>query len=338
MKRAARAPRSEAICAGVQGGLRRAVRVGGLLGLGVAVLAGALALVNRALLLDDLPPTLPGAMEDWQWRGWRVRYTTLGAGPPLVLVHGVHAAASSFEMRNVFEPLSRQYTVYAIDLLGFGKSARPAAPYSAALYTDLLRDFLAQVVGPAAGGQPAVLVASSLSTAFAVAAARARPDLIDRLVLLSPSDITGLGGVGREFGRLLAWPVLGTALFNGLVSRRSIKRFMGRAYADPWRVDETLVGQQWATAHQPNARLAPAAFVAGRLDRPFWDVAVPLAVPLLIIRGTVAGIGPQTPDAALHGLSRSVAIETISGAGQLPHDEAWEQVVALIGAPSAEWD
>ncbi len=308
--------------------LRDGARIGGFVGLGAAAVVGGLAALNRALLLDDLPPTLPGAMLDWRWRGWRVRYTVMGAGPPLVLLHGVHAAASSFEMRNIFEPLSQQFTVYAIDLLGFGKSDRPNVAYSAAMYSDLLREFLEQVA--VIGGQSAVVVASSLSTAYAVAVARARPDLVARLVLLAPSDITGLGAVGRAFGSLLALPLLGTALFNGLVSRRSIERFLLQAYADPWRVDQTVVGQQWATAHQPNARLAPAAFVAGRLDRPFWEIAVPVAMPVLVIRGDRPGIGPQTPDAALHGLNRSVTIETISGAGQLPHEEAWDQVVTLL--------
>ena len=50
---------------------------------------GGLALGNRWLVLDDLPPTLPGAMHDWTWRGYRVRYTTLGSGPSVVLVHGI---------------------------------------------------------------------------------------------------------------------------------------------------------------------------------------------------------------------------------------------------------
>src|SRR6476619_2327320 len=96
-----------------------------LIGGGTA-LAGGIALANRALLLDDLPPTLPGAMHDWRWRDWRVRFTTMGEGPPIVLAHGIHAAASSFEMRGIFEPLSQHHRVYAVDLLGFGKSERPA--------------------------------------------------------------------------------------------------------------------------------------------------------------------------------------------------------------------
>jgi pimeloyl-ACP methyl ester carboxylesterase len=288
-------------------------------------LVGGLVLANRALLLDDLPPTLPGAMHDWIWRGWRVRYTVMGDGPPVVLVHGVHAAASSFEMRNVFEPLSQRHTVYAIDLLGFGKSERPAARYTGHLFADLLVAFLDEVVR-----QPAILVGSSLSAAFAVAAARVRPELVGGLVLLSPTGVTNTGPLTRAFGRLLSVPLIGTAAFNLLVSRASIGSYLRRAYADTSLVDEPLIGQQWATSHQPNARLAPAAFVSGRLDLPFTGSLGSRTAPILAIRGSVPGVGAQASDAELRALSDDVTVETIAGAGQLPHDEAADRVVDIL--------
>jgi pimeloyl-ACP methyl ester carboxylesterase len=292
---------------------------------GAALGGGALALANWALLLDDLPPTLPGAMHDWTWRGWRVRYTTLGQGPPLVLLHGLHAAASSFELRNVFEPLSRRHAVYAVDLLGFGKSQRPAVPYSAALYRDLLGDFLDEVVG-----RPAVVVTSSLSAAYAVAVARSAPMLVERLVLISPTGTTSTGPIGRLAGRLLALPLVGTAGFNLLASRASIEWFLRRVYADPALVDEVVMGQQWATAHQPNARLAPAAFVAGRLDLPLGEGRTPIQAPILVLRGSVPGLGEGATDAELLGLGPAVTIRTIDGAGQLPHDEQPDTVVEIV--------
>src|SRR6185436_20160868 len=107
----------------------------------------------------------------------------LGQGPPVVLVHSIHAAASSFEMRGIFEPLSQRHTVYAIDLLGFGKSERPNAPYSGPFYADLLADFLAEVVG-----RTELLLGSSLGAAYVVAVARAQPGLVDRVALVSPTD------------------------------------------------------------------------------------------------------------------------------------------------------
>ena len=298
---------------------------------GGAALTGGLALANRLLLLDDLPPTLPGAMHDWTWRGWRVRSTTLGetsdAEPPIVLVHGVHAAASSFEMRGIFEPLSQHHAAYALDLLGFGKSGRPAAPYSGAVYAELLTAFLGVVVG-----RPTTLIGSSLGAAYAVEAARLRPSLVDRLVLLSPTGTTSAGIPGQVFGRLLGLPLVGSAAFNVLASRASIQSYLRRVYADPALVDEPLVGQHWATAHQPNARLAPAAFVAGQLDLPLSRPGSPIAAPILVLRGSVPGIGTQASDAELCGLGPHVTIETIDGVGQLPHEEAPDRTLELVEA------
>jgi hypothetical protein len=43
-----------------------------------------------------------------------------GSGRPLVLVHGIHAAASSFELRQLFQEFRGERPVYALDLPGFG--------------------------------------------------------------------------------------------------------------------------------------------------------------------------------------------------------------------------
>lgn len=312
---------------------RDVIRISGLVATGLAAGAGVLALANRALLLDDLPPTLPGAMHDWSWQGWRVRYTTMGDGPPLVLVHSVHAAASSFEWRDVFEPLSREHTVYAIDLLGFGKSERPDAPFSGMFYRDLLGAFLGEVVG-----KPAAVVGSSLGSAYVVGAARARPGLVDRLVLISPTGVTTTGLPGRLAGLVLGLPLIGSAGFNLLVSQASIRHDLERVYADPGAIDESMVGQNWATSHQSNARLAPAAFLAGRLDLPLTvDAApdqtpsqAPIRVPILVLRGEVSGLGSVASVDELIRLGPRVAIRTIDGVGSLPQEEAPDEVVRIV--------
>ena len=186
-----------------------------------AAATAALAALNRSLELDDLPPTLPGRTHDWAWRLGRVRYTTLGDGPPLLLLHGPNACASSYEMRKLFEPLAERFTVYTPDLLGFGKSERPPLEYTGERYADLVTDFLAEVIG-----RSTAVVASSLSSVYAVVAAVRRPELVDRLVLICPTGDTTSDPTNPTL-ETVYWAfrlqVHGQASFNVLISLQSTR-------------------------------------------------------------------------------------------------------------------
>lgn len=69
----------------------------------------------------------------------RVHYFVGGQGRPLVLLHGLGASAESWAPLMV--PLIRSRQVYAIDLLGFGRSDRPDVDYSIALQVEVLNQF-----------------------------------------------------------------------------------------------------------------------------------------------------------------------------------------------------
>ena len=280
----------------------------------------ALAALNHWLRLADLPPTLPGRNHDWAWRHGRVRYTTLGEGSPLVLLHGIHAAASAFEMRQVFEPLARHFAVYAVDLLGFGKSERSPIHYSGELYGQLLQDFLDEVIG-----RPAPIVASSLSAAYAASSAARRPETVERLVLICPTGEAGITSSGLR-SELAYWtlraPIHGEAAFNALVSRPSIRRFLERGvYADPALVTDAVVDQNWATAHQPNARYAPAAFLGRRLNFPLHARLARVRQPTLLVWGRAARFTPLSEAAPLRRANPRARLCVIDDAGMLPHDE-----------------
>jgi pimeloyl-ACP methyl ester carboxylesterase len=103
-------------------------------------------------------------------------YQVAGAGPPLVLLHGL-AGSSRWWQRNVAH-LARRFRVHVVDLIGFGASrgAHPlifdeVADYMVA-WMDQLQIQHASIIGHSMGG----LVAADL-------AARA-PNRVERLVLV----------------------------------------------------------------------------------------------------------------------------------------------------------
>src|ERR671936_319040 len=91
---------------------------------------------------------------------WKGLIAGGAAGVALAAVNG--AGARSFMWRRNFLPLSREHRTYAVDLLGFGYSDKPAgAPYSADLYVELIADFIREVALA-----PSHIIASSLGAAY----------------------------------------------------------------------------------------------------------------------------------------------------------------------------
>src|SRR5437016_5081268 len=79
-----------------------------------------------------------------------------GAGPPLLLVHGL--MTSSYSWRYVLEPLGARFTLYMPDLPGNGRSDRPLEP---AYHPDALADWLG-ALGRALGVRGCPVVGNSM--------------------------------------------------------------------------------------------------------------------------------------------------------------------------------
>jgi pimeloyl-ACP methyl ester carboxylesterase len=72
---------------------------------------------------------------------YRIRYLAGGAGKPLVLVHGLAGRAEDW-LALVPALRSAGYRIYALDLLGYGRSDKPDVDYSIGLESDILREFI----------------------------------------------------------------------------------------------------------------------------------------------------------------------------------------------------
>jgi pimeloyl-ACP methyl ester carboxylesterase len=242
----------------------------------VAAVAGAglAAVANRGLAAagGDLEPAVFGEQHTYRWRGMDVAYTELGDSDDrdLVLFHGINAAASGIEYEPVADALAEEYHVIVPDLPGFGRSDRPPLLYSATLYTAFVREFLTDVA------EDPIPVASSLTGGYLADALDELEAAPERLVLICPTAET-MPGRRLWLRTLLRSPVLGTAIFNGITSRKAIEYFSAdHSYYDPSCLTETRLDYQWRSAHQPGARYAPASFVSGYLD-PDLDLATTLA-------------------------------------------------------------
>ncbi len=251
--------------------------------------------------VDQLTNLIGGEEGGFEWRDRRVAFTKRGKGPPILLIHGIHAAAWSYEWRNNVDALAKTNTVYTIDLLGFGMSDRPAIRYSARLYISLISDFVSRVID-----EPTVLVAS----------------------LVRLNEPVGLGG---EAGRLAVdTPIAGTAMFNALVSRQQLRRYLRSAYSNDSLVTRELVEIYYATSHQRGARHAPAAFLSGNLNIDVRHALRRLSQPAMLVWGEQGSIAPVEEFRGFREIKRDFEISVLSPAGDLPHDERAEDFNVIL--------
>jgi pimeloyl-ACP methyl ester carboxylesterase len=256
-------------------------------------------------------------------------------GPALLLVHGF--GASTDHWRHNIPALAERHEVHAIDLLGFGRSAKPAGlAYGGALWRDQLHAYIRERIG-----RPTVLVGNSLGGYAALAAGVALGQDCAGVVLLNAAgpfseeqrDPVGWGAIARRSigSALLRSPVLQRLLFENLRRPATIRRTLRQVYMDQRHVDEALV----ESIRRPS--LDPGAFGVFRTvfdiprGEPLDGLLAQLTAPLLLIWGLHdPWINGERRRAAFLRHVPAGTTEQLLQAGHCPHDEVPEQVNAAL--------
>lgn len=291
---------------------------------------------SSALAAPQLPPALSAPLAQLHTRSaGRVAYyaDTTADGRPLLLVHSINAAPSSYEVRPLFEHFRGERPVYSIELPGFGQSERSDRVYSPALYADAIGAVLAQVIG-----RPADVLALSLSAEFAARAALAAPEAVASLVLISPTGFSARAMPGPDTGRVayraLSLPLWRQRLFDLVASKPSIRYYLSKSFIDA--APQALVDYAYSAAHQPGARYAPLYFLSTQL---FTRDALS-ALYAKLTQMPVLAIADRDPYVTFERLPEFAAArpnwrhETLAPHKGLPH---WEHPQATCRLLEAFW-
>jgi pimeloyl-ACP methyl ester carboxylesterase len=303
---------------------------------------GSLALINKVTeqMAGELDTVLTGEERRYLWKYGDIFYKVKGAqdAKPLVLVHGFGPGASSYEWRKNIDALSTQFRVFALDLLGFGLSERPPMEYDATLYADLLSDFIKEVVGTSA-----IVVAQGAASAYVIAAAYRRPQLFERLVLISPPPAILEEAYPTIFDavvkRLLSLPIVGQFSYNLLTSRRAIRRFYDKqGYHNPGLITDELVEYVYTTAHQPGSRFAIAALLGKYLHLNVHEPLARLQMPVAMLWGRESlgsgrnsvGMGLVPAQSAFTRVNKQIEVHVFDKCRQHLQDEQARQLNNLL--------
>ena len=253
-----------------------------------------------------------------------VSYVEAGAGPPLLLVHGIGHSSTAW-LRSL-PALSNQHRVIALDLPGHGQGTTTNGRYDPTYFGELTVSFCETL-----GLTSVDVVGTSLGGLVAMLCVLERPQQFRRLVLVSPLGFTKPplppldDAVLHLFGLWLSFPR----------TRALVRAAYAAGFFDPSQIDEASVDE--ITAHaQSQPRLDAARrtlreifHFSKHLD-PLHARLADLHHPTLVIWGKNDPVLPAKDAEIARRVLPAPRIEVLERCGHNPHVEQSEAFCALV--------
>jgi pimeloyl-ACP methyl ester carboxylesterase len=282
-----------------------------------AILAASIALGRASQEVESARDT-----EYLELEGTWIRYNVIGGGPPVLLVHGWLSSSRIWEQ--LAGRLAQRFTVYTLDLRGFGESDKPLSGYGVRNGSRLLYAFCAyfgltrtNVIGQDLGGNMAVKLAAD------------HPDVVGRLVLVATPADEDQTDLPTPLW-LATLPVLGPIFYTLGRLARPVRRLWMRPFvADPDDLTEEVVedaARSTPAAVGKTLSVARREISRGRLARQ----ARIIKIPLLLIAGEEDQIvDPQAVGAWARSVDQA-EVCLLDGCGHLPMIERTAEFNARI--------
>lgn len=295
--------------------------------------AACTAILNKSLSVAAASKHLLGSNEEslcFKWRFGDIHYTKRGSGKPVLLIHSLSSFANSEEWSALLPHLTKEYTVYTLDLLGCGLSEKPNLTYTNYLYVQLISDFIKSEIG-----RRTDVITSGFSSSIALMACSMAPDLFDQLIFINPEPIYSSnlypGKNARLYKLILDTPILGTLIYNISCTRKAIRHeFMSDYFYNPFAVRDSYIDLFYESAHLGKS---PKSFYAS-VKCNYTKAAIATAIKKIDNSITIlCGDSIPSCDKILEEYKAyNAAVETykIPRTKQMPHLEKPDLVCSLI--------
>ena len=264
----------------------------------------------------------------YPWRNGTIFYKKKGTGSPLLLIHDLNPISSSYEWNHIIDKLSETYTVYAIDLLGCGKSEKPSSSYVNYLYVQLVNDFIQNVIQ-----KKTDLIVTGESFSFVVMAARMNQTQIGKITAINPTDITynvqSPDKCSELIKHVFELPIIGTFIYNLVANMKTINRqFTKKYYYDTKKIPVNLPDTYYETAHLQGSN---GKYLYASILGKYTNINIIHALKLVTnpIHFIITDAASQDIEEYLN-YSTNIVIDHISNAGYLPQLEKPETVISLL--------
>lgn len=208
-------------------------------------------IINRIIFSTSVSMGVTDTEErlSFRWKFGDISYIKKGTGNPVLLVHDLNSYSNSYEWSSIYNELAKTHTVYAIDLLGCGYSAKPAITHTAYLYVQLLEDFVKNVIGHRTD-----VVVTGDSVPLIIMSCYNNDSLFNNIVLVNPPSFESCcqvpGKKKNVFRMLLNAPIIGNTIYNMSMSKDALtETCMTKLFYSKSQVPNSIINALHETAH-----------------------------------------------------------------------------------------
>ena len=267
----------------------------------------------------------------YEWKYGNVFYTKQGNGSPLLLIHDTDAAASSIEWNKMIARLSKNHTVYTIDLLGCGRSDKPAIEYTNYLYVQMIQGFISDVIQ-----EKVSIIASNISASFVIMANHIDASFIEKIILINPASLEQLDTIPDDLSKvkksIVQLPFIGTFVYNIRNNMQTIdESFRTRYVSKPQLISSSLEDVYYEAAHKngSNGRFLYSSLLGNYVNNTISHAVKSITTPTLII-GSIEIKRYALALDDYHKLNKNIDIIRINNGSLYPHMEIPEKITSLI--------
>ena len=267
----------------------------------------------------------------YNWKYGNVFYTKSGSGSPVLLIHDTDTAASSVEWNKIIHRLTKNHTVYSIDLLGCGRSDKPALEYTNYLYVQMLQSFMKDVIQ-----EKATVIASNFSASFVIMTNHINDSLFEKIVLINPASLKQLDMIPDEVSKvkktIIQLPFVGTFVYNIMNNMQRIdESFRTRYITRPQLISSSIEDIYYEAAHKngSNGRFLYSSLLGNYVNNSITHAVKTISTPTLII-GSVEMKRYALALDDYHKVNTNIDIVRITNGSLYPHMEIPEKITSLI--------
>lgn len=267
----------------------------------------------------------------YQWKFGKIYYSVKGSGPAVILIHDSQVESSSFEYNRIIGTLAKQYRVYTLDLLGYGRSDKPKLTYTAYLFVQLLVDFSKDIVRDKAS-----LITSGKSCAFATMACYQDHERFKNLIFINPTDLRVLNRNPRNKDKILKFimelPLVGTTIYTCVASKYGIRRAFNNRIYSPIYLKQRYLEAHYESAHLggPSARFVYASNKCAFNNVNIMDAISRIDNNIFIIQGTKRDPEHLAISEDYKDLNPAIESSYIDRSKSLPHLEKPESTLEVL--------